>query len=155
MLKVSALVSIAFITMPQLFLALPAEAQQASDHKAISSDKAPAAIGPYSAGIAVGNMVFLSGQIPLIPGTTDLVKGRIEDQTKQVLENLKALLQASGLTMANVVQTTVYMKDINDFAKMNTVYGTYFPQTPPARATVEVARLPRDAAIEIALIAAR
>ena len=116
---------------------------------------APKAIGPYSQGIRYGNLVFLSGQIPIDPKTGQLSKGTIEEQTKLVLDNLKAVLEAAGLTFSNVLATTCFLKNMDDFPKFNTVYATYFPEDPPARATVEVARLPRDVLVEIALIAGK
>jgi 2-iminobutanoate/2-iminopropanoate deaminase len=129
---------------------------QESAKKVISSTSAPEAIGPYSQAIRAGNMVFLAGQIPIDPQTKQLMKdASIEDQTKLVLNNLKAVLEADGLTMDNVVSTTVYMKDLNEFGKMNDVYATFFKSAPPARATVEVARLPRDVKVEIGAIAVR
>lgn len=122
----------------------------------ISTKDAPAAIGPYSQALKVGNTLYLSGQIPIDPKTNQVNNhGSIEDQTKLVLENLKAVLAANGMTMNDVVSTTVFLKDLNDFAKMNTIYGDYFSQKPPARATVQVARLPRDVSIEISAIAAK
>jgi 2-iminobutanoate/2-iminopropanoate deaminase len=122
----------------------------------ISTPNAPEAIGPYSQAIRAGNMVFLAGQIPIDPKTKQLMKeGSIEDQTRLVLENLKAVLEADGLSMDSIVSTTVFMKDLNEFGKMNEVYATYFKTAPPARATVEVARLPRDVKVEIAAIAMR
>jgi 2-iminobutanoate/2-iminopropanoate deaminase len=123
--------------------------------KVVATNDAPAAIGPYSQAIRVGNMLFLAGQIPIDPKTNQLNIGSIEDQTKLVLENLRAVLAASDMTMENVVSTTVFLKDLNDFAKMNAVYGTYFREKPPARATVQVSRLPRDVLVEIAAIAAK
>jgi 2-iminobutanoate/2-iminopropanoate deaminase len=121
--------------------------------EAVSAKDAPAPIGPYSPAIKVGNLLFLSGQTGTDPKTNQLNSGSIEEQTKQTLENLDAVLRASGMTMENVVNTTVFLKDVNDFAKMNAVYGTYFKDKPPARATVQVARLPRDALVEISAIA--
>ncbi len=121
----------------------------------VATDNAPKAIGPYSQAVRVGPMLFLAGQIPIDPKTNQLVVGTIEEETKLVLDNLKAVLEASGMTMADVVSTTVFMKDLNDFPKMNTVYGTYFQNNPPARATVQVARLPRDVKVEIAAIAVK
>ena len=133
-------------------LTLGAEAQ----NKVVSTPNAPEAIGPYSQAIRAGNTLFLAGQIPIDPKTKELKKdATIEEQTKLVLDNLKAVLEADGMTMANVVSTTVYMKDLNEFAKMNAVYGTYFTSAPPARATVEVARLPRDVKVEIGAIAVK
>lgn len=121
--------------------------------EAVSTKDAPAAIGPYSQALKAGNLLFLSGQISIDPKTNQMNAGSIEEQTKQALENLDAVLRASGMTMDNVVNTTVFLKDVNDFAKMNAVYGTYFKDKPPARATVQVARLPRDALVEISAIA--
>ena len=121
----------------------------------VSTKEAPAAIGPYSQAIKVGNMLFLAGQIAIDPKTTQMSTGSIEGQTALTLENLKAVVTASGLTMADIVSTSVFLKDLNDFAKMNAVYATYFKDKPPARATVQVARLPRDALIEISAVAAR
>jgi 2-iminobutanoate/2-iminopropanoate deaminase len=129
---------------------------QTAGKTVIATPNAPEAIGPYSQAIKAGNMVFLAGQIPIDPKTKQLMKdASIEDQTKLVLDNLKAVLEADGLTMDNVVSTSVFMKDLNEFGKMNEVYGTYFKTAPPARATVEVARLPRDVKVEIGAIAVR
>jgi 2-iminobutanoate/2-iminopropanoate deaminase len=138
-------------------LALPISAQaQTAGKTVIATPNAPEAIGPYSQAIKAGGMVFLAGQIPIDPKTKQLMKdASIEDQTKLVLDNLKAVLAADGLSMDNVVSTTVYLKDLNEFAKMNEVYATYFKTAPPARATVEVARLPRDVKVEIGAIAVR
>jgi 2-iminobutanoate/2-iminopropanoate deaminase len=136
----------------------PALAQSASPgfKQVISTPNAPEAIGPYSQAIRAGNMVFLAGQIAIDPKTKQLMKDAgIEDQTRLVLDNLKAVLEADGLTMDHVVSTSVFLKDLNEFGKMNEVYATYFKTAPPARATVEVARLPRDVKIEIAAIAVR
>jgi 2-iminobutanoate/2-iminopropanoate deaminase len=113
----------------------------------------PKAAGPYSPALRAGGFVFLSGQIPADPDSGDLVTGDIQTQCKQVLENLKLVLAAAGLTLDDVVKTTVFLKDMNHFAKMNETYASYFPTKPPARTTVEVARLPRDVGIEIELIA--
>lgn len=126
---------------------------QAQEKKVISSPNAPEAIGPYSQAIRTGKTVYLAGQIAIDPKTKQVVNGTIEEQTKLVLENLKAVLAADGLTMDNVVSTSVFLKDLNEFGKMNEVYGTYFKTAPPARATVEVARLPRDVKVEISAIA--
>jgi 2-iminobutanoate/2-iminopropanoate deaminase len=120
---------------------------------AISTTNAPTAIGPYSQAIRAGDMLFLSGQIPLDPATGQISGSTVDEQTKRVLENLSAVLTANDMTMANVVSTTVYMRDLNDFTAMNKVYGTYFTSNPPARATVQVARLPRDVMVEISAIA--
>lgn len=131
-------------------------AAQAQEKMIVSTPNAPEAIGPYSQGVRVGRTLYLAGQIPIDPKTKELKKdASIEEQTKLVLDNLKAVLEADGMTMADVVSTTVYMKDLNEFAKMNAVYGTYFPSAPPARATVEVARLPRDVKVEIGAIAVK
>jgi 2-iminobutanoate/2-iminopropanoate deaminase len=122
----------------------------------ISTPNAPAAIGPYSQAVRVGDMVFTSGQVALDPDTGALVAGGIREQTTRVLDNLTAVLAEAGLDMANVVKTTVYLKNMNDFAAMNEIYATYLaPEgvVPPARSTVEVARLPKDALVEIDLIA--
>ena len=124
-------------------------------NSAVATNGAPAALGPYSQGIASGNMLFLSGQIPLDPSTGQVVGTTIDEQTKRVMDNLAAVLAANGMSMANVVSTTVYLRDLNDFAAMNKVYGTYFGTNPPARATVQVARLPKDVAVEISAIATK
>jgi 2-iminobutanoate/2-iminopropanoate deaminase len=115
----------------------------------VSTDKAPKAIGPYSQAVRAGNMIFLSGQIPLNPSNGQLVEGTIQHQTERVLENLKAVVESLGLTLENVVKTTVFLKSLIDFPQMNEVYARYFPTNPPARSTVEVARLPRDVQVEI------
>ena len=126
-----------------------------STKEVVATKEAPAAIGPYSQGIKFGNMLFLAGQISIDPKTNQLNTGSIEEQTKLVLENLKAVLAANGMTMDDVVSTTVFLKDLNEFGKMNGVYGSYFKDKPPARATVQVARLPRDVLVEISAIAAK
>ena len=133
-----------------------AQSASPAPKQVISTPNAPEAIGPYSQGIRAGNMIFLAGQIAIDPKTKQLMKdASIEDQTRLVLDNLKAVLEADGLTMDHVVSTTVFMKDLNEFGKMNEIYGTYFKSAPPARATVEVSRLPRDVKVEIAAIAVR
>ena len=119
----------------------------------ISTAAAPAAIGPYSQAIRAGNLLFVSGQIPLDPATGQLVQGDIGAQTRQVLQNLAAILEAAGSGLDRVVKTTVYLRDLGEFAAMNEVYGEFFPAQPPARATVQVARLPRDASLEIDVVA--
>ena len=119
----------------------------------ISTDRGPRAIGPYSQAIRANGFLFLSGQVALDPATQQLVAGDIATQTTRVLENLKGILEASDSSLDRVVKTTVYLKDMNDFAAMNEVYARYFPADPPARATVEVARLPKDARVEIDLVA--
>jgi len=121
--------------------------------QAVSSEFAPAAIGPYSQAIRAGSLLFLSGQIPLHPATGALVDGDIAAQTHQVFANLKAILAAGGATFDNVVRTTVYLADMNDFTTVNEIYATYFSSPAPARATVQAARLPKDARVEIDLIA--
>ncbi len=120
----------------------------------IATSHAPQAIGPYSQAVAMHGFLFLSGQIPLDPATGQLVEGDIAVQTTRVLENLKAVLEAAGSSLERVVKTTVYLKDVSEFSAMNEVYGRYFSSSLPARATVEVARLPRDARVEIEAIAA-
>jgi len=121
--------------------------------QAISSSDAPAAIGPYSPAIRAGQLLFLSGQVALEPATGTLVDGDVRAQTGRVMENIGALLKAGGLTFADVVRTTVFLADMDDFAAMNDVYGGYFAAPAPARATVQVARLPKDARVEIDVIA--
>lgn len=119
----------------------------------ISTDKAPAAIGPYSQAVRVGDLLFTSGQIPLIPETMELVTGDIKLQTKQCMENIKAILEQAGTNFDNCVKLTLFIKDMNQFGQINEVYGTYFGDNPPARACVEVARLPKDVDIEVEAIA--
>ena len=119
----------------------------------ILTDKAPAPIGPYSQGIKVGNMYYFSGVIPLTADGSSIIGSEIVDQTRQVISNCNALLTASGLTALNVVKTTVFLKNMNDFSAMNAVYATYFHQTPPARETVQVQRLPLDVNLEMSCIA--
>ncbi|MDW7760925.1 MAG: RidA family protein [Acidobacteriota bacterium] len=121
--------------------------------QAIQTDKAPKAIGPYSQGVAAGGFLFCSGQIPIDPATGDLNTGSIEDQTRLVLQNLGAVLQASGVSFSEVVKATVFLEDMNDFTRMNAVYGEFFKPPYPARAAVQVARLPRDVKVEIEAIA--
>jgi 2-iminobutanoate/2-iminopropanoate deaminase len=119
----------------------------------IQTEKAPKAIGPYSQAIQAGNFLFLSGQIPLDPKTGELVKGDIRQQTQQVLENINGVLESQKLGMEDVVKVTIFLKDIGNFNQVNEVYATYFPSSPPARSTVGVAKLPRDADIEIEAVA--
>jgi 2-iminobutanoate/2-iminopropanoate deaminase len=119
----------------------------------IATDRAPQAIGPYSQAIRAGNLVFASGQIPIDPSTGEFVSGGITEQTEQVLRNLSAVFEAAGLGLNQIVKTTVFLVDMDDFAAMNQVYGRFFAQQPPARATVQAARLPRDARVEIEAIA--
>lgn len=121
--------------------------------KIISTPHAPAAIGPYSQAVISNGFAFLSGQIPLDPATGQLIDGEIAAQTQRVLENLKAVLESCGTSLDRVVKTTVYLKDMGEFARMNEVYARYFTEKAPARATVEAARLPRDVRVEIDCIA--
>ena len=121
--------------------------------KMIQTEKAPKAIGPYSQAIRAGNFLFLSGQIPLDPKSGELVRGDIRQQTQQVLENIKGILESQELGMEDVVKVNIFLKNIGDFNQVNEVYGTYFPSSPPARSTVAVAGLPRDVEIEIEAIA--
>jgi len=121
--------------------------------KAISTNKAPGAIGPYSQGIRVGNMVFTSGQLPVDPSTGEFAEGGIEAQTRQSLTNVQAVLEAAGLTMSNVVKTTVFLSDMNDFAAMNGVYAEFFSEPYPARSAVAVKTLPKGAMVEIEAVA--
>lgn len=122
--------------------------------KIISTDRAPKAIGPYSQAVVANGFVFLSGQIALDPSTGQMIEGDIVAQTERVLENMKGVLEAAGASLAQVVKTSVFMKDMGEFAKMNEVYARYFSETAPARSTVEAARLPRDVRVEIECIAA-
>ncbi len=119
----------------------------------ISTPSAPKAIGPYSQAIRAAGLLYLSGQTPLDPATGQMVEGDIGKQTARVLDNLKAVLEAAGSSLERAVKTTVYLKDMNEFTAMNEVYKRYFPEDPPARSTIEAARLPRDARIEMDLIA--
>ncbi len=119
----------------------------------ISTENAPGAIGPYSQAVKAGNFIFCSGQIPLDPKTGEFVSEEIAEQTRQVLKNLSAVLEAAETSLNNVVKTTVFLADMNDFAQMNEVYAEFFSENKPARATVQAARLPRDARVEIECIA--
>lgn len=119
----------------------------------IATDKAPAAIGPYSQAVKLGNLLFTSGQIPL-NANGELIEGGIEEQTHQVFQNLKAVLAEAGATLTDVAKATVFIKDMNQFAALNTIYASYFGDHKPARSTVEVARLPKDVLVEIELIVA-
>ncbi|KLU64059.1 MULTISPECIES: Rid family detoxifying hydrolase [Desulfosporosinus] len=118
----------------------------------LNTPNAPAAIGPYSQGIKAGNLIFTSGQLPINPQTGELVAD-IEGATKQSLDNVKAILESSGSSLNKVVKTVVFLRDMNDFAAMNAAYAAYFPENPPARSAVQVARLPKDAILEIEAIA--
>ena len=119
----------------------------------INTDKAPGAIGPYSQGIKANGFIFVSGQLPVVPTTGQFAEGGIVAQTKQSLENVKAILSQAGCTLADVVKTTVFIKDMNDFTAMNNMYAEYFTKDCPARACIEIARLPKDALVEIEVIA--
>jgi 2-iminobutanoate/2-iminopropanoate deaminase len=121
--------------------------------RVIQTEKGPGAIGPYSQAIQAGDFLFLSGQIPIDPKTGDLIKGNIRQQTQQVLENMKGILESQRLGMEDVIKTTIFLKDMGNFSQVNEVYATYFATSPPARSTVEVARLPRDVEIEVEGIA--
>ena len=119
----------------------------------IATERGPQAIGPYSQAVRANGFLFISGQIAMNPNTKQLIEGDVRAQTERAMENLKGIVEAGGSSMDRVVKTTVYLKDMNDFAAMNETYGRFFPANPPARATVEVARLPRDVCVEIELIA--
>ena len=121
--------------------------------KIVKSDKAPAALGPYSVAVKAGHVVFTAGQLGIDPSSGNFVEGGIEAQTRQALENIKAVLEASGTKMSKVVKTTVFLLDMNDFGAMNGVYGEYFKKKFPARSAVQVARLPKDGLVEIEAIA--
>lgn len=120
----------------------------------INTNNAPGAIGPYSQGIIVGDFVYTSGQIPINP-STGVLETDIKVATKQSMENVKAILEAAGTSLENVVKTSIFLKDLNDFAVVNEIYGTYFTENPPARSCVQVAKLPKDAVIEIEAIATK
>jgi 2-iminobutanoate/2-iminopropanoate deaminase len=120
----------------------------------ISTSKAPAALGPYSQAIRWGDLIFVSGQIPIDPATSQVVGDDVAAQTERVLQNLAAILEAAGASLGQVLKTTVYLRDLNDFGKMNEAYARFFSEQPPARATVQVARLPRDVSVEIEAVAA-
>ena len=126
-----------------------------TERSVVRTDTAPGAIGPYSQAISTGDLVFCSGQIPLDPATGQVVEGSIQDQTRRVLDNLAAVLTAAGTSLERVVKTTIFLADMNDFAAVNSVYGEYFMAEPPARSTVQVARLPRDVPVQIEAIALR
>ena len=122
--------------------------------RAVSASDAPKAIGPYSHAIRAGELLFVSGQVPIDPATGNLVDGDITAQTRRVMNNLEAVLKAGGLSFANVIRTTIFLADMSDFAAVNAVYGTFFSEPYPARATVQVSRLPKDAGVEIDAMAA-
>lgn len=119
----------------------------------IATPHAPAAIGPYSQAVKAGNTIYVSGQLYFVPETGALLEGSVGEMTAQCLRNIAAILEAAGCTLRSVVKTTIYLKDLNDFAEVNAAYAPFFPENPPARACVEVARLPRDARIEIEAVA--
>jgi 2-iminobutanoate/2-iminopropanoate deaminase len=119
----------------------------------VTTDRGPKAIGPYSQAVKANGFIFVSGQIALDPATHQLIQGDIQQQTERVMENLKGIVMAAGSSMEKVVRTTVFLADMNEFAAMNEIYGKYFPAAPPARATVQVARLPRDVRVEIDVVA--
>jgi 2-iminobutanoate/2-iminopropanoate deaminase len=121
--------------------------------ESVITNKAPKAIGPYSAGIVVGNLVYTAGQLGIIPETGEIISGGIEAETRQALDNISAILVAAGTSLSNVVKTTVFLRDINDFTKMNNIYAEYFNSPYPARSTIQVAALPKGGAIEIEAIA--
>ncbi|PYT14286.1 MAG: reactive intermediate/imine deaminase [Acidobacteria bacterium] len=122
--------------------------------KIVATDRGPKAIGPYSQAVVSNGFAFVSGQIALDPATNQMIEGDIAAQTERVIENLKGILEACGASLGQVVKTTVFLKDMGEFARMNEVYGRYFSENPPARATVEAARLPRDVRVEIECVAA-
>ena len=122
-------------------------------HQVIHTDKAPKAIGPYSQAVKAGNMLFVSGQVPFVPETMEIVEGDVKAQTAQSLKNVQAILAEAGLDFSHVVKSTVFIKDMNEFAAINEVYAQYFGENKPARACVEVARLPKDVKVEIEVIA--
>ena len=122
-------------------------------NQVIHTENAPAAIGPYSQAVKAGNLLFVSGQVPFVPETMEIVEGDVKPQTAQSLKNLQAILTEAGADFSNVVKTTVFIKDMNEFAQINEVYAEYFGENKPARACVEVARLPKDVKVEIELIA--
>jgi len=126
-----------------------------SENKTIATDKAPGAIGPYSQAVWAGELLFVSGQIPLDPATGSVVPGAAAEQTRQAIKNAAAVLDAAGLSLASVVKTTLFIKDMNDFAAINEVYAGFFSPPYPARSTVEVARLPKDVVVEIEVVAAK
>ena len=122
-------------------------------HQVIHTDNAPKAIGPYSQAVKAGNLLFVSGQVPFVPETMEIVEGDVKAQTAQSLKNLQAILAEAGLDFSHVVKSTVFIKDMNEFAQINEVYAEFFGENKPARACVEVARLPKDVKVEIELIA--
>lgn len=142
---------ISMLLLLSLVLLLAGQVAYAADRIVVSTDKAPKAIGPYSQAIRYGDMLFVSGMIPIDPKTNELSKGDIEVQATLVLDNIKAVVEAAGFSMKNVLKAEVFMKDLKDFGKYNAIYVKYFPQDPPARVTVQAAALPRDVLIEISV----
>ena len=124
-------------------------------NKILNTPNAPAAIGPYSQGVQCCNMVFVSGQLPFVPETGALLEGSVGEMTVQSMKNIEAILAEAGCTLKDVVKTTIFLKDLNDFAEVNAAYAAFFPENPPARACVQVAKLPRDARVEIEAIAVK
>ena len=124
-------------------------------NKVLSTPNAPAAIGPYSQGIQAGSIIFVSGQLPIVPSTGALLEGSVGEQTAQSLNNIRNILAESGCTLADVVKTTIFLRDMNDFGEVNAAYAAFFPENAPARACVQVARLPKDADLEIEAIAVK
>ena len=139
------------LVLAAMLIAAFATVALVEDRTVVAPQKAPKAVGPYSQGIATGTLVFTSGQLPLNPETNTIPEG-IEAQAKQSLDNVKAVLEAGGSSLDKAVKVTIFMKDLNDFGKVNTIYATYFTKNPPARSCVQVARIPRDALIEIEAI---
>lgn len=139
------------VLLVSMFACLPAYAQ----HERLHTDKAPAAIGPYSQAVRIGDMLFVSGQLPIDMETGQILDGDISEQTRLVFRHLTSILAAAGFTLQDVVKSDVFLRDLDDFAAMNTVYASFFPDHAPARATVEVARVPKDALLEIAIIAVK
>lgn len=121
----------------------------------LSTANAPAAIGPYSQGVSYCNLVFVSGQLPIVPATGELLDGTVGEMTVQCMKNIEAVLAEAGCTLANIAKTTIFLKDLADFAEVNAAYATFFPANPPARACVQVAKLPKDAKVEIEAIACK
>jgi 2-iminobutanoate/2-iminopropanoate deaminase len=136
-------------------LVLASAGAAAQQRQIITTETAPKAIGPYSQAVIAGNLVFVSGQLGVVPDSGTFVPGGITGQTRQAIENLRAVLEAAGCGLEQVVACTVYMKDLNDFSAMNTVYAEFFHSEPPSRATVQVARLPKDGLVEISCIAVK
>ena len=124
-------------------------------NRILNTTNAPAAIGPYSQGVQCCSMVFVSGQLPFVPATGELLDGAVGEMTVQCMKNIEAILVEAGCTLKDVVKTTIFLKDLNDFAEVNAAYATFFPENPPARACVQVAKLPRDAKVEIEAIACK